>query len=68
MRVDGDTLVLAIASRTNLVLDLRTPVTITRPLGATCRVRTVRFFADDPATALAAFTGDGDPHGVPAGR
>ncbi|GIJ50994.1 hypothetical protein Val02_78800 [Virgisporangium aliadipatigenens] len=55
VRVDGDTLVLAVTAQTNLVLDLAAPVTITRPLGLTHEVRTIRFFADEPALALAAF-------------
>lgn len=54
VRVDGDRLAVAIGAQTNLLLELTEPVTATRPLGRRVEVRTVRFFADDPAPALAA--------------
>lgn len=57
IRVDGDVLTVAVSSQANLLLELTVPVTAVRPLGATCEVRTVRCFADDPAAALEAFTG-----------
>ncbi|MEV4515308.1 hypothetical protein AB0K00_40920 [Dactylosporangium sp. NPDC049525] len=56
IRVEGDVLTVAVSSQANLLLELTTPVTAVRPLGATCEVRTVRYFADDPAAALEAFT------------
>jgi hypothetical protein len=55
VRVTGDVLTVAVSSQANLQLELTTPVTAVRPLGATCEVRTVRCFADDPTAALAAF-------------
>ncbi|MEV0564032.1 hypothetical protein [Dactylosporangium sp. NPDC050588] len=55
VRVDGGTLTVAVSSQANLQLELTGPVTAVRPLGATCEVRTVRCFADDPDAALAAF-------------
>jgi hypothetical protein len=56
VRVTGEVLTVAVSSQANLQLELTTPVTAVRPLGATCEVRTVRCFADDPAAALAALT------------
>ncbi|MFD2080801.1 hypothetical protein SAMN05421678_109273 [Actinopolymorpha cephalotaxi] len=52
--VAGDQLAVAVSSQTNLVLDLTEPVTVVRPLGRQARVRTVRFYADDPVAAHAA--------------
>lgn len=52
--VAGDQLAVAVTSQTNLVLELTEPVTVVRPLGRQARVRTVRFYADDPAAAHAA--------------
>ncbi|WP_235783727.1 hypothetical protein [Amycolatopsis orientalis] len=40
---------------TNLVAELREPVTVTRPLGKTESVRVVKFHADDPKAAVAAY-------------
>jgi hypothetical protein len=54
VRVDGDRLAVAVASQTNLVVELTEPITAVRPLGRRVEVRTVRFFADDPAAALGA--------------
>jgi hypothetical protein len=65
VRVDGDVLTVAVSSQANLLLELTAPVTAVRPLGATCEVRTVRCFADDPAAALEAFTST-TPAGHPA--
>jgi hypothetical protein len=56
VRVTGDVLTVAVSSQANLHLELTAPIVAVRPLGATCEVRTVRCFADDPAAALAAFT------------
>ena len=56
IRVDGGTLTVAVSSQANLLLELTGPVVAVRPLGATCEVRTVRCFADDPSAALEALT------------
>lgn len=40
---------------TNLIAELREPVTVTRPLGATETVRVVKFQADDPKAAVEAY-------------
>ncbi|WP_233629602.1 hypothetical protein [Amycolatopsis sp. WAC 04197] len=40
---------------TNLVAELREPITVTRPLGATETVRVVKFQADDPKAAVEAY-------------
>jgi hypothetical protein len=42
-----------VSSQTNMIIELAAPVTVTRPLGRQARVTTIRFFADDPAAALA---------------
>lgn len=57
--VDGDVLVVSAISQTNLVIELAEPVRVVRPLGRIAQVRTVRFFADDPAAAMAAVTSSG---------
>jgi hypothetical protein len=56
IRIADDVLTVAVSSQANLLLELTAPITATRPLGATCEVRTVRCFADDPEAALQAFT------------
>ncbi|GAA1007447.1 hypothetical protein Aple_018410 [Acrocarpospora pleiomorpha] len=50
--VTGDRLSLAVSSQTNMIVNLTDPITITRPLGRQAQVTTIRFFADDPTTAL----------------
>ncbi|HEX2314492.1 MAG TPA: hypothetical protein VHJ17_12185 [Thermomonospora sp.] len=52
--VDDDRLAVAVASQTNLIVELSEPVTAIRPLGRRAQARTIRFFADDPRTALQA--------------
>ncbi|GAA2401308.1 hypothetical protein GCM10010404_68870 [Nonomuraea africana] len=42
----------AVSSQTNVVVELAEPITVTRPLGATESVTSVRFFADTPTAAL----------------
>ena len=42
--------VIARAIRT--MVDLNDPITVTRPLGKTARVSSIRFFADDQRSAL----------------
>ncbi|XVQ16220.1 hypothetical protein ACQP1W_37405 [Spirillospora sp. CA-255316] len=54
IRVENGTAAVVVGSRTNLVVELTEPVTIVRPMGALAEVGTIRFFADDPAAALAA--------------
>ncbi|MEE6260320.1 hypothetical protein [Plantactinospora sonchi] len=54
IRVTGEQLAVAVGAQTNLLLELTAPMTAVRPLGRRAEVRTVRFFADDPAAALAA--------------
>ncbi|GAA4572826.1 hypothetical protein GCM10023193_65120 [Planotetraspora kaengkrachanensis] len=44
----------AVSSQTNIIVELAEPVTVTRPLGRRADVTQIRFFADDPAAALAA--------------
>jgi hypothetical protein len=55
----------AVSSQTNVIVELAEPVTVVRPLGRRAEASTVRFFADDPAAALAAL---GSPAAEPAGR
>jgi len=54
IRVDGDVLAVAVGSQTNVVVELSEPVVAVRPLGARVRVRTVRFYADDPRAVCTA--------------
>ncbi|TDD14635.1 hypothetical protein [Nonomuraea diastatica] len=44
----------AVASQTNLTVELAGPVTVVRPLGRRAEVTSIRFFADDPEAVLAA--------------
>ncbi|MEV4833454.1 hypothetical protein AB0K05_02965 [Nonomuraea sp. NPDC049486] len=52
--VQDERLTVAVASQVNVVVELSEPVTAVRPLGAEAEVTTVRFFADEPATLVAA--------------
>ncbi|MFE9102926.1 hypothetical protein [Actinomadura geliboluensis] len=52
VRVLDDRLAVAVASQTNVVVELREPIQIVRPLGRRADVRMVRFFADDPAPLM----------------
>ncbi|MFI2026265.1 hypothetical protein [Streptomyces buecherae] len=45
---------LAVASQVTVTVELREPVVFVRPLGGLARARTFRFYADDPAAAVAA--------------
>lgn len=47
-----------VASMTNLVVKLSEPATAVRPLGGQVQVRIVRWYADDPHTAMAALQPD----------
>ncbi|GAA4542759.1 hypothetical protein [Amycolatopsis samaneae] len=53
----GDELIMHEDYDTNLVLELREPVTVTRPLGGTESVRVIRYYAEDPDVAVRAFDG-----------
>ncbi|MFI0420313.1 hypothetical protein [Spongiactinospora sp. 9N601] len=44
----------AVSSQTNMTVELAEPITVTRPLGAQAEARVIRFFADQPDTALRA--------------
>ncbi|MGP4024595.1 hypothetical protein [Actinomadura sp. 3N407] len=48
VRVEDERLAVAVSSQTNVVVELIEPITVVRPLGGRARVRTIRFFADDP--------------------
>ncbi|NIH84580.1 hypothetical protein [Amycolatopsis granulosa] len=50
---DG-TFTVAQSWQTNVVLELRHPVTVTRPLGRTGEARVIKFYATDPRAAVAA--------------
>jgi hypothetical protein len=52
--VKGGRLALAIASQTNVIVELTEPVVVTRPLGLLAEITGVRIFCDDPAAAVAA--------------
>lgn len=52
VRVQNDRLAVAVASQTNLILELTEPITAVRPLGRRAEVRMIRFFADDPRAAI----------------
>jgi hypothetical protein len=52
IKVEEERLVVAVASQTNLNIELTQPVTVVRPLGRRATVRTIRFFADDPQAAI----------------
>jgi hypothetical protein len=52
VKVQNDRLAVAVASQTNLILELTEPITAVRPLGRRAEVRMIRFFADDPRAAI----------------
>ncbi|GGO60577.1 hypothetical protein [Nonomuraea cavernae] len=52
VRVEDDRLAVAVASQTNLIIELTEPITAVRPLGRRAEARVIRFFADDPRAAL----------------
>ena len=54
VKVEDDRLAVAVASQTNLILELTEPIIAVRPLGRRAEVRMIRFFADDPKAALQA--------------
>jgi hypothetical protein len=61
-------LAVAVSSRTNVVVELREPVTVIRPLGGEARIAAIRFFCDDPRPALEALRERPTPVPRPAGR
>lgn len=52
--MDGEELAIVVSAQTNLVIELAEPVTAVRPLGRRALARSIRLFADDPGTAVAA--------------
>lgn len=52
VKVEDGRLAVAVASQTNLILELTEPITVVRPLGRRAEARTIRFFADDPGAAI----------------
>ncbi|WP_433464781.1 hypothetical protein [Spirillospora sp. CA-128828] len=48
VKVRDERLSVAVAAQTNVVVELREPMEIVRPLGGRSVVRTIRFFADEP--------------------
>ena len=65
VKVQNDRLAVAVASQTNLILELTEPITAVRPLGRRAEARTIRFFADDPRTAIHVLQPPCDPPGRP---
>ncbi|MFF5262854.1 hypothetical protein ACFY4C_28325 [Actinomadura viridis] len=61
INVDEGRLAVAVASQTNIVVELTEPVTIVRPLGRRAEVTAIRFFADEPEAALQALRTARDP-------
>ncbi|MBC6457904.1 hypothetical protein [Actinomadura sp. HBU206391] len=52
VKAEDGRLVVAVASQTNLVIELTEPITAVRPLGRRFEARTIRLFADDPGAAF----------------
>lgn len=52
VKVEADRLAVAVASQTNLILELTEPIIAVRPLGRRAEVRMIRFFVDDPRAAI----------------
>ncbi|NVI90666.1 hypothetical protein [Actinomadura sp. BRA 177] len=52
VRVEDGRLSVAVASQTNVVVELHEPVTVVRPMGKRAEARTLRFFADDPKLVI----------------
>ncbi|MGW2150567.1 hypothetical protein ACWCOT_40095 [Nonomuraea bangladeshensis] len=51
-------LTVGVDAQTNLIVNLTAPITVTRPLGRREHITTIRFYADDPGSALRSLTGD----------
>ncbi|MFI0484194.1 hypothetical protein [Actinomadura sp. 9N215] len=54
VKVKDDRLSVAVSAQTNVVVELSEPIVAVRPLGGRATVRTIRFFADDPAALIKA--------------
>ncbi|TDD68685.1 hypothetical protein E1293_36715 [Actinomadura darangshiensis] len=52
VKVRDEWLAVAVASQTNVVVELREPIRVVRPLGGRADVRTIRFYADDPSLLM----------------
>jgi hypothetical protein len=66
---DGDRMVLAANSQTNLIVELAETIVAVRPLGRREHVRVLRFFADDPSAAVEALQPSRESAALgPAGR
>ncbi|MDX3105008.1 hypothetical protein ACIBO5_59255 [Nonomuraea angiospora] len=50
-------LTLGVDAQTNLIVTLTGPITVTRPLGRREHITTIRFYADDPGSALKSLKG-----------
>jgi hypothetical protein len=59
VRVRDGRLSVAVAAQTNVVVELREPIQVVRPLGGRAEVRTIRFFADEPEAVGGAVTSGG---------
>ncbi|QFG23847.1 hypothetical protein [Actinomadura sp. WMMB 499] len=59
VRVDGERLAVAVGAQTNVLVELTEPVVAVRPLGKRARVRSVRFYADDPSLVASRTRRDG---------
>ncbi|MEV0383378.1 hypothetical protein [Nonomuraea sp. NPDC050643] len=55
-------LTVAVASQTNLTIELTEPITVVRPLGARAEVTSIRCFADAPDQALTALRAEPAAH------
>ncbi|RFS87596.1 hypothetical protein D0T12_03985 [Actinomadura spongiicola] len=56
IKVVDERLAVAVASQTNIIVELNEPIVAVRPLGEQATVRTIRFYADDPAPVIDSFT------------
>ncbi|MEV7969364.1 hypothetical protein AB0O34_25760 [Sphaerisporangium sp. NPDC088356] len=52
VRSKGHRLSVAVASQTNVIVELTEPITAVRPLGRRAEARTIRFYADDPRAVV----------------
>ncbi|MFG3254639.1 hypothetical protein [Streptomyces sp. NPDC048172] len=72
VKVEGEEMAVAVASQTNVRIELAEPMTATRPLGRRVGIRSLRFFADEPEALLAALaepaSGADTSEAVPAAR
>ncbi|QXJ23636.1 hypothetical protein AGRA3207_004818 [Actinomadura graeca] len=54
VRVEDGRLSVAVSAQTNVVVELKEPITVVRPLGQRADARVIRFFADRPDELIAA--------------